>query len=256
MVSPVDSMTMVFVPSGDFLMGTSDEPASSVYPLHSRYLDDYWIDSTEVTNAMFLQFVTDTGFVTFNEEQGKGWVVNGNEGGWVDGVSWQHPNGPNSDLTDLGNHPVVDVSWNDATAYCAWAGRRLPTHAEWEKAGRGTDGRMNPWGEGIDCTKANIADCGRLGTSEVGSYPSDMSPYGAFDMAGNVSEYLLDMYEGYYELSAEGDPIPTSDGIHVDARGGSYFDIFPEMELFLVYSSYLESSLPAWGFRCAMSSGE
>lgn len=256
-ISPVDGMVMVYVPAGDFLMGSTDDRLADLYPQHTRYLDAYWIDSTEVTNAMFLQFVSDTGYVTLAEKEGKGWFIDGSNYGWVDGVNWRHPTGPNSNLIDIENHPVIYVSWNDASAYCAWARRRLPTNVEWEKAARGIDGRTHPWGEGIDCSMANIAECSVTGTSAVGSYPTDVSPYGVFDMAGNITEYVLDMYEGYYDVTNGSDIIPTSDGIHVDSRGGSYFDILHidtlYIELVGVYESYVEGAVPMAGFRCAFS---
>ena len=132
-------------------MGSADsdsEAGSDEKPQHKVTLDAFWIDRTEVTNAMFAKFVAATSYKTDGEKAGKGFVLNLTSGQWEEmaGADWQHPRGPGSDLAGLDQHPVVQVSWNDATAYCAWAGRRLPTEAEWEKAARGTDGRKFPWG--------------------------------------------------------------------------------------------------------------
>ena len=155
-VSPIDDMTMVYVPEGKFMMGSGDDEPHAFdneKPQHPVYLDTFWIDRTEVTNAMFAQFLNEKG--------------NQNEGGadWLDardvdvrliqsGSEWQPVSG-------YGKHPVVEVTWYAAQAYCRWAGRRLPSEAEWEKAARGTDERTYPWGEEIDCTKANYWDCSR-----------------------------------------------------------------------------------------------
>ena len=151
-VSPVDGMILVYVPAGEFLMGSADsdpEASSDEKPQHKVTLDAFWIDRTEVTNAMFAQFVAASGHKTDAEKVGTGWAFDPTSTSWkvtID-AEWQHPRGPGSDVAGLDKHPVVQVSWNDAAAYCGWTGRRLPTEAEWEKAARGTDGRKYPVGE-------------------------------------------------------------------------------------------------------------
>lgn len=142
-------MVLLYVPAGNFLMGSADSDPNALpeeQPQHTVQLDAFWIDRTDVTNAMFAMFVKATGHKTDGERLGDGVVcVNGDCHSTI-GADWQHPNGPSSNLDGRANHPVVQVSWNDASSYCAWAGRRLPSEAEWEKAARGTDGRLYPWG--------------------------------------------------------------------------------------------------------------
>jgi formylglycine-generating enzyme required for sulfatase activity len=226
MVSPIDGMVMVYVPEGEFLTGISGGPLADIYPQHSVYLDAYWIDSFEVTNAMFILFTNATGYVTEAEQQGSGIYLAASDRVSGADVNWRHPNGSDTDLSGLENYPVVNISWKDATEYCAWAGRRLPTEAEWEKAARGTDGRKQPWGEGIDCTTANIEGCGIFSAVEVGTYLTDVSPYRAFDMAGNVSEYVSDWDHKHLDATPEINPTGPSEGFFHIGKGGSFFEIF------------------------------
>ena len=149
--APSDSMALVFVPAGDFIMGSPDsdqEAGSDEKPQHTVSLDAFWVDRTEVTNAMFARFVAATGYKTQAERQGWGKVFSLSTQNWeqVDGANWQHPRGPATTIEGLDDHPAVSISWNDANTYCHWVGRRLPTEAEWEKAARGGDGRNYPWG--------------------------------------------------------------------------------------------------------------
>ena len=265
-VSPTDGMVQVYVPAGEFRMG-SEAGYDDEKPVHTVYLDAYWIDQTEVTNAQFTQFVAATGYKTTAEQEGWGWAYNATAAEWqqVSGAYWQRPQGPGSSLNGLANHPVVQVSWLDAAAYCTWAGRRLPTEAEWEKAARGTDARAYPWGNQFDGSRLNFCDrnCpfdwrdsgvddGYEFTAPVGSYPTGASPYGALDMAGNVWEWVADWYDSsYYQNSPARNPQGPATGEYRALRGGSwlYFDDFVRAANRYYYPPADRSS--DFGFRCA-----
>jgi eukaryotic-like serine/threonine-protein kinase len=266
-------MVMVYVPAGEFLMGSSPadtEANDNEKPQHRVYLDTFWIDRTEVTNAMFARFVTETGHKTDAENFGQSYVFNVTIKGWeqTKGADWQHPRGPGSDIKGLEQHPVVQVSWDDAVAYCRWAGQRLPTEAEWEKAARGTDGRKYPWGaEGVAGNLLNFADRnldvswadksvddGYQFTAPVDTYPAGTSPYRALDMAGNVWEWVADRYnEKYYANSpAENPQGPDSGDLRVP-RGGSWTDPLRNVRAAVRYGRAPDDRLDAVGFRCARS---
>ena len=238
MVNPVDEAVLVYVPEGEFLMGSEDDDAwDDEKPQRLVYLDAFWIYQHPVTNAQFAAFVDASGHQTSAEETGWAWAWDGSN--WVQtaGTYWRAPEGPGSSLDGRDNHPVIQVSWFDANAYCQWAGGRLPTEAEWEKAARGTDGRRFPWGDDpVTGDRANfcdvncpmdwadeIRDDGYATTSPVDSYPAGASPYGALDMAGNVWEWVADWYAAdYYRRSPDQNPTgPTSGESHV-LRGGSW----------------------------------
>jgi formylglycine-generating enzyme required for sulfatase activity len=212
-VNPVDGAVLVYVPEGEFLMGSEDDDAwDDEKPQRLVYLDAFWIYQHPVTNTQFAAFVDASGHQTMAEETGWAWVWDGRNWMQTEGATWGAPEGPGSSLAERGDHPVVQVSWFDATAYCQWAGGRLPTEAEWEKAARGTDGRRFPWGDDpVAGDRANFCDVncpmnwadesrddGYAGTSPVGSYPAGASPYGALDMAGNVWEWVADLYGADY----------------------------------------------------------
>ena len=184
MVSEKDDMVLVYVPEGDFLMGSNDTEIHDAQPQHTVYLDAFWIDQTEVTNGMYEKCVEAGACEPPSKTMSK----------------TRDSYYGNSQYAD---YPVIFIDFYSAETYCEWVERRLPTEAEWEKAARGTDGQEYPWGEGIDSSLANYGD--NVGdTTEVGSYPDGASPYGALDMAGNVEELVADRYEkDYYSSSPD-----------------------------------------------------
>jgi eukaryotic-like serine/threonine-protein kinase len=281
--SPIDGMVQVYVPAGEFLMGSTDADIDEVMqacpycqrawfkdelPQHRVYLDAFWIDRTEVTNAMFARFVTETGHQTDAEKIGSGIVFQLFSRDWkmIQGANWRHPRGPNTDLNGLDNHPVVQMSGDDSEAYCAWAGRRLPTEAEWEKAARGTDGRTYPWGNQAPVGNLlnfgdrnlngngsdNMADDGYTFTAPVGSYPAGASPYGALDMAGNVGERVSDWYgAAYYASSPARNPTGLSSGDYHVLRGGSWSRMARYVRTAARYKYLQKNRSNGLGFRCA-----
>jgi len=232
---------MVWIPAGEFTMGT-DDPTARVEerPAHRVYVSGFWMDVTDVTNANFEKFVTATGYVTTAERKPdweelkkqlppdtpkpddsvlvpgalvftppdhavplddmSAWWT------WTPGASWRHPEGPGSDISNRKNHPAVQISWDDAVAYAKWAGKRLPTEAEWEYASRaGAEGKRYYWGNEFrpggkwmantwtgDFPQYNTAEDGFAGTSPVKSFPANA--FGLYDMAGNVWQWCADLY--------------------------------------------------------------
>ena len=171
---PAVEAAMIAIPAGEFTMGSDVEDER---PPHVVFVDGFEIDKLEVTNEDFEKFVAETGHVTDAEQAGE--------------TSWLYY------ARGKPQHPVVKVSWNDANAFCQWAGKRLPTEAEWEKAARGTDARSYPWGNQWDAARANAKEAGNRGTTAVGSFPAGASPYGVMDMAGNVAEWTTDWFKAY-----------------------------------------------------------
>ena len=191
---------MVLIPAGAFQMG-SNRGASNERPVHTVYVDAFYMDKYEVTNAEYKKFVD------ANPQWQKGRI----EGRFHNGYYLRLWNGNNYPV-GKGDHPVVYVSWYAAMAYAKWAGKRLPTEAEWEKAARGgLAGKRYPWGDTIDATKVNyLQNVG--GTTPVGSYP--VNGYGLYDMAGNVWEWCLDEYQaGFYAHSPRANPIAGANTI-------------------------------------------
>ncbi len=210
---------MVYVPAGDFWMG-SDAGESAERPPHLVHVDGFWIDRFEVTNAAFEGFVSETAYRTDAERAGWGDVWQNSRWNRVDGLNWRHPNNPGEGISALMDHPVVQVSWNDAYQYCAWAGGRLPTEAEWEMAAVDARGWRYPWGNEFDPSRLNAA--GR-GAAHVGSYATGRSPFGAYDMAGNVWEWVNDWYQSdYYSRSPTNNPQGPATGAHRALRGGAW----------------------------------
>lgn len=243
---------MVTVPSGEFLMGTNSERSDKYnQPQHSVFLQEYQIDKYPVTHAEFAQFVVATQHRAPLD--------------WADG---NIPDGKTL-------YPVTMVTWYDAQDYCQWKGKRLPTEAEWEKAARGTDGRRWPWGNKMDASRLNTYY--QTGSSnKVMTYKTGVSPYGAFDMAGNVSEWTASDFVPYEGSSAHADTFQPKkvhaataddrnmkvadlvpvDGVYKVRRGGSW-----KSDPFSTSTYHRNFSMPYYasdffGFRCAVSSAQ
>ncbi|MDR3576859.1 MAG: SUMF1/EgtB/PvdO family nonheme iron enzyme [Anaerolineaceae bacterium] len=227
-ISKIDGMKLLYVPAGEFQMGSTDVQFQAAVascikesgagpgdettnngcmnsyqdekPAHTVYLDAFWIDKSEVTNAMYAMCVGAGDCQTPHS------AVNGNTQYY--GIS------------QYASYPVTGVEWNLADAYCKWAGRKLPTEAQWEKAARGTDGRIYPWGN-QDPAGSQLNDAGDM--TQVGSYPAGASPFGALDMLGSVNEWVADWYsESYYSSSPSRNPMGPSSGSERVVRGGAW----------------------------------
>jgi formylglycine-generating enzyme required for sulfatase activity len=245
-----DGMTEVFVPQGTFQMGGVDPAAAGdEKPVHKVSLHSYWIDKLEVTNAMYL------GCLTAGACQPPQSVKSATRPSYFN----------NPDFNDF---PVANVTWADAAAYCKWAGRRLPTEAEWEHAARGNDVRTYPWGDTKpDSTTANF-NYQSGDTTRVGSYPGGASPFGALDMAGNVGEWVNDFYSGtFYNQNISSNPTGPNSRSNFFARvvrGGSYADSAIQLRVSkrsqvtgsnlnadAGTAAFLGDFSPRIGFRCA-----
>ena len=276
-VRPADGMLMLHIPEGKFTMGSSSGNQNEK-PAHTVALDDYWIDQTELTNAMFQVFVEATGYTTDAEKvshslayQAGATIPVAQKWKQTPGADWLHPHGPGSTLDGLENHPVVQISWNDATAYGKWAGVRLPTEAEWERAARGFDERIFPWGnQPLDASRANSADVnldalwsnktindGFKFTSPIGNYPAGASPFGALDMAGNTAEWVFDIYRDdfYFNSSISNPTGPASGYVHV-LRGGQWSFTANGLRAAARVGQLLTYSSDYSGFRCARTPEE
>ena len=196
---------MALIPAGSFTMGAvSGEFDADETPPHKVYLDGYYIDTVEVTNALFARFVNKSGYQTDAEKAG-------------DSTTWRSFN-----TADRQRFPVIFVSWNDAAHYCASVGERLPTEAEWEKAARGATERIYPWGNSFNDNYANTVDAG-IGQPVAVASRSAQSPYGLYDAVGNVWELVQDWYGGgYYADSPRANPRGPSIGPFKVLRGGSF----------------------------------
>jgi formylglycine-generating enzyme required for sulfatase activity len=214
-----DGAEMVHVPAGEFLMGGTDAVGSDERPQHPVYLDAFWIDRTEVTHARYVRFLDALG-AHAGACGGRDCVETKLEDKYSHIL---HHDGRYAVEPGFEDHPVTQVTWYGAQAYCVWAGVRLPTEAEWEKAARGGDGRLYPWGdEAPDCDKAQYGDCGGE-TVPAGSRLAGASPYGVLDMAGNVWEWVADWYDpAYYGASPAQNPRGPDAGERKVFRGGSW----------------------------------
>ncbi|MGW0737220.1 formylglycine-generating enzyme family protein [Streptomyces sp. NPDC002851] len=264
---------MVAVPAGAFLMGSEDAlayPADGEGPVRTVYVDAFWIDACAVSNADFARFAAETGYRTTAERDGWSFVFAGllpddfpptrgvvSAPWWrqVEGADWRHPDGPRSAVDGREDHPVVHVDWHDAAAYCAWAGKRLPTEAEWERAARGgLHGKAFPWGDERepggqhrmnvwqgDFPAHNTQADGWYGTCPVTAF--EPNGYGLYNTTGNVWEWCADRFSC------------SPDRQERVAKGGSY----------LCHESYCrryrvaarqgltpDSAIGNVGFRCAV----
>lgn len=227
---------MIAIPAGPFLRGSEDGNYDES-PQREVYLEEYFIDEYPVTNAEYKKFIDETGYTA--PYVGKIWSEKYD---WIDD---NYPEGK-------GNHPVVLVTFEDALAFCEWAGKRLPTEAEWEKAARGKDGRTWPWGNSWDPGKCACSGTGD--TAAVGRFSGGKSPYGCQDMAGNVWEWTADWYNDmYYKVSAIENPQGPDSGEHRILRGGAWihgaFSVRCAMR-FHKPPGYCDNYI---GFRCAKS---
>ncbi|WP_282595164.1 formylglycine-generating enzyme family protein [Naasia sp. SYSU D00057] len=249
------SIEQVDLPGGVFLMGDASGDGNRMdgeTPVHEVELAPFRIDATSVTNAAFAEFAETTGYATEAEAFGYSAVfhlavaappadVMGSAAGapwWfgVRGADWRHPGGRDSGIDGIEDHPVVHVSWNDAVAYCAWAGRRLPTEAEWEYASRGgREGARYPWGDGLMAgdeswrvnifqgrfPAANTTEDGWPTTAPVRTF--EPNGFGLWQTVGNVWEWCSDWFDaGYYDASPRVDPAGPESGQARILRGGSY----------------------------------
>ena len=247
---PADGMLQVFVPAGTFYMGGLDpKAASNEKPVHQVTMDAFWIDKVEVTNAMYELCVAAGGCRLPMEFKSASRTI-------------YYSN------ADFAEYPVIYVTWYQADTYCKWAGRRLPTEAEWERAARGDDSRVYPWGDLVpDASHANFNSI--FGdTTRVGDIPMSASPYGALDMAGNVAEWTNDFYDADYYGSGVtfNPPGPSARVAFYErvVRGGTYQDSDTDIRVSkrssvvgsnpqgLVDSpEWLGTFSPKIGFRCA-----
>jgi formylglycine-generating enzyme required for sulfatase activity len=179
---PTDHAELVFVPAALIVpgprRGSEEEQQQS-----DRFVKAFYLDKYPVTNAQFQHFVESTNYRTVAEQQNRTQGLNE--------PTWRTPGGPDSSIAGLEDHPVVWVHWKDAWAYARWAGRRLPTRLEWERAMRGVAGWTWPWGNTWDATACNLKSDRHL-TTPVDTFPTGVSPVGAWDMVGNVWEWLAD----------------------------------------------------------------
>ncbi len=262
---PEVTIDMILIPAGEFEMGGDADQALTICqeiydpyydlnqcgsnwfedeePIHIVYLDDYYIDKFEVTNADY-QVCVEDGECNLPDKTNS----------YTREEYFGNP--------EYADYPVIYVNWYDAQTYCAWRGARLPTEAEWEKAARGTDGRIYPWGSNFDGRLGNF--CGPKGenidghtdTVPVGSYPEGASPYGVMDMSGNVFEWTSDWYGyNYYGSSTKENPTGPTDGSQRVMRG-SIWDCryVPSVHITERFGQFPDYTYDYDGFRCATPS--
>jgi len=230
-----DGMVQIYISAGEFGMGALDEDtlaADVEKPQHSVYVGAFWMDQTEISNAMYLRCVESR---ICNPPAQLGSKTRSS---YFDNSQFQ-------------KYPVIFVAWSDAEAYCRWVGRRLPSEAEWEKAAKDMDGRIYPWGN--ELPKRGLANFGNLigDTQPVKSNSDGASPYGVLNMAGNVSEWVADWYQdGYFLTSPFRNPRGPSDGKYKLLRGGSWFNPVTSMRSTFRLWNLPEIRSDSIGFRC------
>ncbi|MGZ8384789.1 MAG: formylglycine-generating enzyme family protein [Nitrospira sp.] len=241
-----DRAPMVEIPSGSFPMGVPPgdrDGGRDEYPRHEVLLDTFWIDQFEVTNGRYVEFVKSAGHRVP-----------------------QNPTNPTRNLwqgdsitESLAERPVINVDWFDADAYCKWAGKRLPTEAEWEKAAKGTSDRRFPWGNVEPTAKHlnyNQRWIGEKTLMPVGSYEAGKSPYGVYDVVGNVWEWVNDWYDArYYEKSPSKNPTGPQEGTKKVIRGAGWQNETPTVRIFTRVDSVPTMRNESTGFRCAADAG-
>jgi formylglycine-generating enzyme required for sulfatase activity len=233
---PIPAETpMVEIPAGEFAMGSDGRQAlEDERPMHRVWVDSFSMDLHEVTTAQYAAFLTATNRL----------------------APWQWNT---VDLSQHRDRPVIGVDWSDADAYCQWKGKRLPTEAEWEKAAKGTDGRLYPWGNQVPTKDlANFALGARFSYSQVLmpvlSYEQGKSPYGLYQMVGNVGEWVQDWYAAnYYETSPDRNPQGSEQGQFKVLRGGSWSDLPKYLLTYGRFKLPPETRNSYTGFRCAKS---
>ena len=293
-LSEKDGMFMVYVPGGEYTIGSDQEEIdwASGYCYKCKKedfeneiskqiasLDPFWIDQTEVTNAMFENFITETGYQTTAERTMGGFTRTALDA-YTYLTNWREPHKINADFQECTTHPVVQVSWQDAQAYCEWAGKHLPTEAEWEAAAGGGESLIFPWGNDfpkqrqfsheedlpeyaydnladknydVSWQNKNIDD-GWETTSPVSNFPHGVSPLQVYGMAGNVREWVYDSFEpGKNTIPAERNPYNFEDPLWHVIKGGSYHTEFIFGRAATRDSGPLYMSVEDLGFRCADS---
>lgn len=239
-----DEAPMILIPEGSFSMGVTKwarDGGRDEYPSHEVDLPAYYIDKYEVTNGRYLEFIRQTGH-----------------------RAPKHPRDASKDLwqgglmpESIAMLPVINVDWFDAKAYCAWAGKRLPTEAEWEKAGKGTDDRRFPWGN-VEPTHKHLNFNqkwrGERTLVPVGIYEPGKSPYGLYDMAGNVWEWVADWYDAeYYQTSPRQNPQGPDQGTRKVLRSSGWQVETPQVRVFTRVASDPYDRNHSTGFRCGMN---
>jgi len=245
---------MVRIPVGPFLMGSDKKVDRNAYPAElpqrTIHLDAYEIDQFEVTTVQYLKYALAKDLPPL--------------------IDWQYDGGNFQET--MASHPVMHVSWADADAYCKWAGKRLPTEAEWEKAARGEDGRIYPWGnQPAGLSRANFGRTGLSGPVRdrperlvlyppiisVDKYDNAVGPYGTFQMAGNVAEWVADWYDkDYYKTAPDRNPKGPENGTQKSFRGGGWIDSTPSVRGAQRNGTDPSTKMNWMGFRCARDAKE